>query len=102
MKAKAYISGKITGLSIEDARKNFEQGKSAVEKLGFIPVSPMDLPHNHDQTWESYMKEDLTALLECQAIYTLPNWEDSRGAKIEVELAKQLGIHVIVIQGVSN
>jgi len=38
------------------------------------------------------MKEDLKALLDCDGIYMLRGWEQSKGAKIEYELAMNLGI----------
>lgn len=81
---------------MEQVRKNFDLGKEQAKRLGFIPVSPLDLPHNHDGSWESYMKEDLQQLLQCKFLYALPNWEESKGARIEIELATTLGIHVIM------
>ncbi|WP_346236718.1 DUF4406 domain-containing protein [Niabella insulamsoli] len=91
---KAYISGKITG-SESDAEEKFQDAESKVAAMGLIPVNPMTINHEHDLTWESYMKEDLKALLDCQAIYMLPCWKDSKGATIEHNLALELGLTVI-------
>mgnify|MGYP003555439623 CR=1 FL=1 len=55
----------------------------------------MNLPHSHDKTWASYMREDLKAMLECDSIFMLPGWENSQGAKIEHRLATQLCFIVI-------
>jgi hypothetical protein len=41
------------------------------------------------------MKEDISALLTCDAIYLLKNWGDSRGARIERAIALELGIKII-------
>jgi len=63
--------------------------------LGLVPVSPLDLPHQHERTWEAYMREDLTAMLQCTHVYALRNWRLSPGATIEIETALKVGINVI-------
>ena len=91
---KCYISGQISG--IEDiAESIFESAEETVSKLGYIPVNPMKIEHNHDKSWESYMREDIIELMKCQSVYALRNWRNSRGATIEVNLAKDLGIDII-------
>jgi hypothetical protein len=89
---KIYISGKITGLDYEVAIKSFQDAEDKLNNEGYITVNPMKLNHEHDKSWESYMKEDLIALLDCTHIYMMKNWDDSRGAIIEHNLAKQLNI----------
>lgn len=91
MKTRIYIAGKITGLPITEAKYNFDTGKHEAEIAGFHPISPMDLPHDHDKSWKSYMREDLAALKTCQAVYMLRNWSDSRGARIEEWFARRYG-----------
>lgn len=46
-------------------------------------------------TWQDYMKNDLAVLLTCDEIHMLPDWKDSRGAKIEHQLALDLGIKIV-------
>ena len=95
MKNKCYIAGKIGGLSVEEFTANFAEAKKEVIALGFEPVSPVDLPHNHNKSWEAYMKEDIIYLMQCTHIYVMRNWRTSPGATIEINLALQLGIHII-------
>ena len=95
MKEKCYISGKITGLSVEEFTALFEAAKQEVIALGYEPVSPTELTHAHDKSWQSYMREDIVALMDCKHIYALRNWRSSAGAVIEVTLCFQLGINVI-------
>lgn len=92
---KIYISGKITGLVYEEAFELFESAEEKLSNQGFSVVNPMKLEHNHDLSWESYMKEDLKAMLDCTHVYALKNHENSVGAMLEVELAEKLGIKVI-------
>lgn len=97
-KKQIYISGMITGLPYDEAYKSFEDAETEIRtgtKKIFDIVNPMKLPHLHDKTWESYMKEDLKELLSCDAIYMLKDWYKSKGATIEWEIAKQLGMEVI-------
>lgn len=94
-KMKVYISGSITGLDEEYVKSLFEFAENWWKELGHEPVNPMKIEHNHDCSWESYMKEDLKALLDCDHIFMLDNWWLSRGARIEHDLAKELGIKII-------
>ena len=87
-----YISGPITGLPIEEARKNFKLKALELEAMGFTVINPMELPHLHKGEWSDYMREDITALMKCDSIYILQKWEKSKGAKIEVYLAHILGL----------
>lgn len=94
---KVYISGKITGLETSVYESNFQKAEDLLKKFGFEPINPVKLTHDHDKSWLSFMRVDLKALLDCDAIYMLDNWEESKGAKIEYDLAKQLGINEISI-----
>lgn len=92
---KCYIAGKIGDLPKEIYTNLFDEAKKEVTRLGFEPVSPVDLPHDHDKTWSSYMKEDVKAMLDCEVVYCLRNWRHSPGAKIEIDIALNLGLQII-------
>lgn len=90
---KIYISGKISGIE-EQAAKLFQHAEDYILELGYEVVNPMKLPHNHDKSWQSYMREDIKALCDCDAIFMLKNWQESKGARIEQIIAASLGIEV--------
>ncbi len=92
---KCYIAGKIGDLPEAEYKANFENAKKEVEALGFVPVSPVDLPHEHDRTWSNYMREDLIEMLKCDSVYALRNWRISPGAVIEINTALSVGINII-------
>ena len=102
-KNKCYISGKITGLTIEEARENFEKASLHARFLGYEPVNPMEIisigeePKSENQRWSWYMKADLKEMMDCDAILMQDNWEDSKGAIIEHNLAKDLGFIIMYI-----
>ena len=93
MATKIYISGKISGIENE-APELFAKAELELQSKGFETVNQMTLNHNHDKSWHSYMKEDVKALCECDTIYMLNNWTDSKGAIIEHTIAMYLGLKV--------
>lgn len=46
-------------------------------------------------SWEAAMKRSIFRMLSCDAVYLLPGWTRSRGARLEVFLAGELGIPII-------
>ena len=92
-KKTIYIAGKITG--VEDLAKIvFKQKELELEDIGYNVINPMELKHDHDKTHASYMRVCIKALCECDEIYMLSNWTDSKGAIIEHTIAMYLGLKV--------
>jgi hypothetical protein len=89
-KTKIYISGAISNLNYDEAFNKFQDAENWFLNYGFFVINPMKLPHQHDKSWESYMKEDLKFLMDCDSIAFLDNYYMSRGAMIELKLAKEL------------
>ncbi len=81
-----YICGPITGTT--DYEEKFNAAVLEVTRLGMQPVNPVILPHNHDKSWQSYMRECVAAMMNCDCIYILKGWNRSKGANIEREIAK--------------
>lgn len=48
-------------------------------------------------TWEQYLKRDIVAMMEYNTLVLLPEWESSRGARVELNLADVLMYHVFEI-----
>lgn len=94
MNKKIYISGRITGME-QEAPVLFAQAERMLSSRGWETVNPMTLPHQHDKSWAAFMREDIKALCDCDAIYMLDNWRRSRGAFIEWALATVLGMKIL-------
>ena len=88
-----YISGKVSEME-EEAVLIFAEAEKKLKAKGYSTLNPMSLPHQHDKSWHRYMKEDVKSLCDCDAIYMLSNWTDSKGAIIEHTIALHLGIKV--------
>lgn len=53
-------------------------------------------PYVEGKTWEEYMIEDIQLLFGCKAICMLPNWKDSKGARIELNIAEEINLTLIM------
>ena len=93
-KKKIYISGKITGME-DEATKLFEKAEKKLQNDGYEVVNPMTIDHAGNELWEDYMKTRIIALMECDCIYMLNNWRDSKGAALELYNAENLYMDVI-------
>jgi len=93
---KVYISGPITGMP-NDNRDAFKAAEKELAANGFEPVNPHTvwdaLPFDC-HSWQDYMRADIKALMDCDAVFMLEGWENSRVARLESFLACELGIAV--------
>lgn len=85
---RIYISGKITGTT--DYMNRFEDAEKALSKY-YTVINPAkvnaQLPK--ETTWEEYMRMSICMLEMCNVIYMLNGWEDSKGARMEYDFAKE-------------
>lgn len=92
---KVYISGPISKRP-NTYKAEFARGFEWLRIEGHVPVSPVDVsPYSPEKTWLDYMRDDIPAMLQCDAVAVLPGWLGSRGARIEVILAWALGMKII-------
>lgn len=99
---KVYISGPITGLEEAVWRDRFARAEAFGLSAGWDVVNPTKLEYCPTENcgtgsrlatgeylhhWGCYMRYDLIALLECDAIVMLPDWTQSKGARLERKIA---------------
>lgn len=97
---KVYVAGPMTGY--EDwNRPAFHAAAARLRSFGYEVVNPAELdwgmtdeelaatPHH------VFLHRDLKALLECDLIYPLPGAEWSKGATLEMQVAKGTGIFTL-------
>jgi len=41
------------------------------------------------------VRNDIKKMLECDEVHMLPDWQESRGAQLERDIALRLGMHVV-------
>lgn len=93
---KIYISGKITGLPIEEAKQRFDDAENLLMALNTFQevVNPMKNGLPETATWKQHIIHDISMLLECDAIFMTDNWIDSKGARIEYFIASEMGMKI--------
>lgn len=99
---KIYISGKISGLPVREAIAKFQRAAEKIRRFGFEPVSPFDNGLPLEADWAEHMGKDITLLLHSDAIYLLADYEQSRGALIELCVARQCHMSVFVDQSLAG
>lgn len=99
MANKLYLSGPITGYKHLN-RPAFQEAKQQLELRAYEVINPHDLITPIQQKQNNYnlfMRIDLRAMLalDVRGIALLPGWSQSKGAKIEKDLAQTLGMPVL-------
>ena len=76
-----YIAGPITG--VEHYWEAFERAEDELIGYGFIPITPTRLPGG--LTPAQYAKINLATIDAADAVYFLPGWDESMGARLEMD-----------------
>ncbi|WP_095067837.1 DUF4406 domain-containing protein [Pseudomonas sp. Irchel 3A18] len=94
--SKIYLSGPMTGLpDLNFPAFNAESAR--LRGLGFDVVNPAEL--NPDgASWGECMRKDIVALMGCGMVATLPGWEHSKSARLEVLIGERLEMAVVKAQ----
>lgn len=91
---KIYLAGKISG--DPDYKKKFaENARRLEERAGVTVISPAVMPEGLSKA--DYMRVCLAMLDSADEAAFLPDWEDSPGAKLEMQWCLYTGKQVIII-----
>lgn len=108
---KIYIAGPMTGLPNWNFPAFFE-AEAQIVALGHEAVNPAHndgatvqealesagSPEAPNNPWRWYMRRDLPHVLEVDALCVLPGWQKSKGASLEVHVAKAIGLPIYVLK----
>ena len=89
---KVFISGPMTGID-DFNREAFNDAARKITKKGHVALNPAVLPDG--LLHREYMKICYAMLKVSNAIYQLPGWEDSVGAKMEYDFAIIMDLKII-------
>lgn len=85
-----YICGPMTGLPV----KNFPAFESAATRLrasGYEVLNPTR-HEKSDRSWQDYLRLGVIDVARSHGVCLLSGWEQSRGANLEVYVARSLEI----------
>lgn len=90
-----YIAGPMTGHP-DWNYPAFHEAAAQLRGIGYDVVNPAEMhePRQVLHSWEWYMRRSLHAMLGCDELVLLPGWEGSRGARLERQVATELGMKV--------
>lgn len=89
--SKVYISGPMTGLP-EFNYPAFNAAAGLLRGRGFEVVNPAELATGN--TWEWYMRQNIKDVCDVDGLVLLEGWQNSKGAQLEVYIAKTLGMPI--------
>ena len=95
MTKSVYISGPISGYDLAERKEAFERAAKRYRMQGYLVSNPFNSGVPATASWEEHMKADIAMLMQCDIIYLLEGWQDSRGSQIEKNLAEVVGIKVM-------
>lgn len=84
---KIYIAGKITGDPYYNVK--FARAAADITDAGHTPINPALQPEGMSNA--DYMRISFAQLDSADAVAFLPDWEDSKGARIEHLLVEYTG-----------
>ena len=85
-----YLAGPMTGMP-EHNYPAFREAARQLRGLGLWIINPADL-NEASRPWDECMRDNLVELgLRADGLVLLPGWQNSRGATLEVEIARRMG-----------
>lgn len=85
---KVYIAGKITGLNNDEIFSKFYKSGKQLKNKGYTVMSPAVLVLNGGFEHEDYMHICFAMIDVCDAVYMQKDWLLSKGARMELQYAK--------------
>ena len=90
---RVYISGPMSGLPDLNYPAFFE-AEASLLRLGYDVENPASNPEPACKSWRGYMRLALVQLAKSDAVVVLDGWRKSRGARLEVLIARALEMEV--------
>jgi hypothetical protein len=113
-----YLAGAYSGATLMEVNRNIQEARNvaltlAKRRIPFL-CTILQTAHfdtvlgEHDPGYEHWINVSLEVLKRCDAIFLIPNWQQSKGANLEREaaIARRMpvfeDIEVLIIWATSN
>jgi nucleoside 2-deoxyribosyltransferase len=98
-----YVSGPMTGYDGHNFVA-FDVAERVLEEMGYNVVSPaqdgdLDSEGEGTSTREQFMRRDIDWVLSADGVVVLDGWEMSRGSRLEVAVAREIGLPIFRLEG---
>jgi hypothetical protein len=89
-----YIIGKVTGEPYHESYLKFALREKQLTELGYMPINPMKLVAP-ETPWHEAMRICIAVLVQSYAVSPIDGWQHSKGANIEMNIAKNLDFPIM-------
>lgn len=97
-KNRLYLAGPMTGLPDLNFPA-FNAAAAALRERGYHVENPAEHGIVEGAEWGDYLRYDIGRLVTCEGIALLPGWFQSKGARLEANIAKELGMEITLLDG---
>lgn len=94
-KMKIYIAGKVSGEDPKACAAKFAAAENILKERGYEVVNPIKVVGDFNAEWQTAMRKCISALMTCDGIYLLPDWQGSTGATLEYALSEAMSIVIV-------
>ena len=85
----------FVALRATTAKKHFVENEAEVLRAqGLDVINPAEHGIVKGAEWADYLRHDIAGLVSCERIHLLRGWEKSKGARLEFQIATELGMEV--------
>jgi hypothetical protein len=98
---RVYIAGPMSGYA-ELNFPAFHAEASALRSIGLDVVNPAEINVDPSTGWSACMRADIAQLVTCDRIHLLPGWSTSKGASLECNIGRALGLLVTLAEGAES
>lgn len=92
----AYVAGKMSGLPTDNVKEKFNFVANQLVQKGYHVINPLKMADPEMQkSWDEVVRSEIKKMLECDEVHLLPDWQESRGAMLERDIALRLGMEVV-------
>ena len=88
-----YVAGPMTGYKGLNYPA-FDQAEDALKEFGYNVLNPVRHDDGTSKGWEDYIRLGVADVLKADGVAVLPGWHNSKGAWLEVTVAKALGLAI--------
>lgn len=73
----------------------FNRVAALLRQSEYFVFNPAEHGCDPEYSWADYMRMNIADLVKADLVATLPNWKNSKGARLEVHIAKELDMPVV-------